>query len=91
MYAKDIPPKRCDKCGRYWADCLVRECPHPKVRELIGEQMCLYCCRKCKHAVKLPYGALGCELFQLPEKPKRESKKKGGAEQSIQKLTLSAL
>lgn len=27
---------------------MCRACPHPKVQQVYGTQICVYCCKKCK-------------------------------------------
>lgn len=55
---------RCSKCGHKFAECAVRHCPHPAVKDKFdGEEtyICIYCCRGCKFAGKSELcGALGC-------------------------------
>ena len=53
--------KHCYKCRRNYYPSCVRECPHPAVRKVYGETICIYCCRGCKYKVTYEgYGGLGC-------------------------------
>lgn len=47
---------RCDKCYDWYYGSNVRKCPHPAVRQRIGENICGYCCMKCKFHVKKDMG-----------------------------------
>lgn len=43
----------CDKCGRNWYQSLVGTCHHPAVNKVYGENVCLYCCKKCRFHIQL--------------------------------------
>lgn len=44
---------RCNKCGREYPRCSVANCKHPAVNRVFGKNICMYCCRKCKHHIQL--------------------------------------
>ena len=44
---------RCDKCGWERPPCSVANCKHPAVNRVFGKNICMYCCRKCKHHILL--------------------------------------
>lgn len=51
--------------NRYYADCSIRECPHPKVIERYGTggvaTVSIYTCKKCKFAERARYfDGYGC-------------------------------
>ena len=45
----------CSRCRFEWRKGMVRECPHPRVREVYGGHICVYCCKKCKFRVPVKY------------------------------------
>lgn len=45
----------CSRCGRvYYAD-MVLHCHHPRVTDVYGDNICLYCCKQCRHHETIPY------------------------------------
>lgn len=49
---------------QYFADCLMRPCPHPKVQEKFGEDCCVsvYVCKKCQFSERYDFhDAVGCK------------------------------
>ena len=50
-----LETKVCSRCGREWHAAMVRECPHPKVNEVYGEHICIYCCKRCKLRIPVQY------------------------------------
>ena len=58
----------CARCGYTFASTVVRKCPHEAVNRLLGEHICIYCCKKCKFHTKQPFcGAVGCSLWRKEE------------------------
>lgn len=60
---------RCDVTGYVFADCLMRQCPHPGVIKRYGSggtaHVCHYVCRKCKHKGAVRYtSALRCDYVK---------------------------
>ena len=54
----------CARCGHTFRDLTIRECPHPAVKNTLGDYICYWCCKKCKHHKTMKYcGAIGCELY----------------------------
>lgn len=53
---------KCSRCKQVFYDNMVRSCPHPSVKQAFGENLCIYCCLKCKlHTRPSPHcGAVGC-------------------------------
>lgn len=55
----------CDRCRRAFRDSIVRHCPDKAVNKYLGEHICIYCCKRCKHHTTVPYcGAIGCEYTE---------------------------
>ena len=53
--------KICARCKRKYGDLQVAVCPNEAVNRVFGEQICYYCCRRCKFHTKHPLcGAIGC-------------------------------
>ena len=52
MFPHD-PLVACDKCGEERPRCSIAKCPHPAVNRVFGENVCMYCCRKCKFHIRL--------------------------------------
>ena len=53
----------CARCHRPFS--CIRKCPNEAVNRLLGEYICYYCCRECKHHTTVPMcGAIGCELLK---------------------------
>ena len=51
----------CARCGYTFGDMQIAKCPNEAVNRLLGENICYYCCKKCKFHTKTPYcGAIGC-------------------------------
>lgn len=50
---------RCDRCKREYRTISVSTCPHPKVNQYLGNHICVYCCKRCKHHIDVPW-ALKC-------------------------------
>lgn len=52
----------CARCGRRFGPLMIRECPNEAVKRILGDEICYYCCKKCKYHVKHPMcGAIGCD------------------------------
>lgn len=56
---------RDDVNGKYFADCLVRSCPHPSVIKKYGTggvaNVSVYTCRKCRHKKEYQFhGGVSC-------------------------------
>ena len=56
---------RDDVIGKYFAECLMRSCPHPSVIKKYGTggvaNVSVYTCRKCRFVKTYPYhGGVGC-------------------------------
>lgn len=43
-----LKTQKCSRCGYEWRAGMCRACPHPKVQQVYGTQICVYCCKKCK-------------------------------------------
>lgn len=55
------PLTLCARCGRAFGGLMVGKCPNEAVRRALGENICYYCCKKCKFHIKHPFcGAIGC-------------------------------
>lgn len=54
---------KCSKCKRTYNSCSVQKCPHEAVNSKVGQNICMYCCRKCKHNVYDLNGQI-CQLRQ---------------------------
>lgn len=48
-------PKACARCKRVYNAGMVLFCPHPRVQELCGDSICLYCCKRCIHHETVPF------------------------------------
>jgi len=67
--------KHCYKCNYDYTDFSVRECPHPAVQLHYGRTICVYCCKKCKFAIRsdLMFDGLKCG-YENNAKEKEERK-----------------
>lgn len=45
----------CSRCGREWRHGMVWACPHPKVQEVFGENICVYCCKRCRYSIPVDF------------------------------------
>lgn len=53
--------KTCARCKRIFNPGMVQHCKHPRVQEYFGEDICLYCCKRCRHHTTVPYlDGVGC-------------------------------
>ena len=43
---------KCDKCGHFYSDMQIRQCPY-SVR---GLHVCVYCCKKCPYVKQVGTG-----------------------------------
>lgn len=50
-----IYTKTCSRCQKVWQAGMVLACKHPKVRSVFGENICMYCCKRCKHRETFEY------------------------------------
>ena len=50
-----IKTQTCCRCGREWRADMCRACPHPRVQQVYGENICVYCCKRCKLHKTVPY------------------------------------
>lgn len=66
---------KCSVCGKIYYNSCVRKCPHGAVNKVYGENVCLYCCRKCKHHIYEFIGE-GCELLDKIRVEKQNKKPK---------------
>lgn len=48
----EIIDVRCDRCGYIYRKSGLRKCRHEAVIAKYGENICRYCCMKCKHVDK---------------------------------------
>ena len=46
--------KTCARCKRIFNADMVLQCHHPVVQEVFGDDMCLYCCKHCRHHMTDP-------------------------------------
>ena len=44
----------CARCHRAFHTGIMFQCPHPKVQELYGDAICIYCCKRCIHHESMP-------------------------------------
>ena len=51
----------CDRCKRLFHSYTVAKCKHEAVNKHYGENICMYCCMKCKHHEKVVCGVV-CTL-----------------------------
>lgn len=66
MRRHNEPQILCARCHIPFA--AIRKCPDEAVNRILGEYICIYCCRKCKHHTTVHYcGAIGCELLKKGE------------------------
>lgn len=67
--------KKCNRCGREFRDCAVKQCP---VRSYPGNeyQICYLCCMKCKHHTQEGVG-IGCDAFVKKSEEPKEKKPRG--------------
>ncbi len=42
---------KCAKCGREYHSCAVQKCTQRAVVAQYGTDICMYCCRGCKHNI----------------------------------------
>lgn len=71
--------KTCSKCGREFNSGAVQKCVHPKVNEVYGKNICMYCCSKCKFVIPVGSGYT-CKLLQEQNNDRKnglQSKAKG--------------
>lgn len=59
--------------GKPFAQCSVRECPHPKVRERYGTggvaTVSVYTCKRCRYAIRTKYfGGYECEYGKVEKR-----------------------
>ncbi len=55
--------KVCARCKRPFSS--IRKCPNEAVQRKLGDYICYYCCKQCKHHTTIPMcGAIGCELWR---------------------------
>lgn len=47
--------KTCSRCKRVYNAGMVLQCHHPRVNEIYGEGICLYCCKRCRHHETVPF------------------------------------
>ena len=47
--------RACTRCNRVYNAGMVLQCPHPRVQEIYGTHICLYCCKRCMHHENVPY------------------------------------
>ena len=53
--------KQCDRCKRTFNTTMLLHCTPPRVQEHFGENICLYCCKGCKHHTTVPFfDGVGC-------------------------------
>lgn len=41
----------CSRCGTKLHKCSVKKCKHPAIIQVLGEEICMYCCQKCEHNI----------------------------------------
>ena len=51
----------CDRCKRIFHSYTVAKCKHKTVNEHYGQNICMYCCMRCKHHEKV-YCGVRCTL-----------------------------
>ena len=55
----------CSRCGHAFRDSIVRRCHDKAVNKYLGEYICIYCCKKCKHHTTHPLcDAIGCKYTE---------------------------
>lgn len=45
----------CSRCNKVYNAGMVLHCRHPKVEEIYGDNICMYCCKRCMHHTSTPY------------------------------------
>ena len=61
MPAKKYVRTVCARCGREYGPMQIRHCHNEAVNRVLGENICYYCCKRCKFHTKHPLcGAIGC-------------------------------
>lgn len=55
--------KRCDCCKRVFTENQMQRCTDVDTVRKYGENICMYCCRKCEHNISREHSQ-GCELLQ---------------------------
>lgn len=52
----------CARCRRSFRELQIRRCHNPTVNRVLGEYICFYCCKRCKHHTTTKYcDAIGCD------------------------------
>lgn len=66
---------KCDHCKREFHNGAVKYCPHPRVQQECGTNICYLCCTKCKNHTEDGVG-IGCRLYEQKPKPDPKAKRK---------------
>ena len=62
---RQIEVKMCARCKRTLRSSVIQRCHDEAVNKYLGEYICIYCCKKCKHHTKHPLcDAIGCKYIR---------------------------
>lgn len=54
--------RTCARCKRTYNEPQIRRCYNENVNRLLGDDICYYCCKRCRFHTKVPLcGAIGCD------------------------------